>query len=167
MEESMSSGSGRLLLVVLVTLMAVLAGAGEVSDQEKVLQAVQRQLQALGSGDLDVVRDSFASHAVISESRWSDGEWQQSVAPAAERVIARMTRSIEDGSFARFVETIDDPDVRIAGGVAQVTATYQFVAESGYTATGVDMWQLVKIDGQWKVTAIAYSHRSAGVSTGS
>jgi hypothetical protein len=149
------------LLSALLILLAAVANAGGSGQEAAVVQAVQRQLQALGAGDLEVVRESFAPHAVISESYWTDDGWQQSVAPAAERVIARMARSIADGSFARFVETIDDPEVIVAGGVAQVTATYQFAAESGYTASGVDMWQLVLIDGQWKVTAIAYSHQAA------
>jgi hypothetical protein len=71
-----------------------------------------------------------------------------------------MAGSLEDGSFTPFVETIHDAEVRIAGGVAQVIAPYKFVSDSGYTATGVDMWQLVLIEDRWRVTAIAYSHRA-------
>jgi hypothetical protein len=50
-----------------------------------------------------------------------------------------------------------DPSVLLQGNIAVVWAPYSFDYDGKRTHCGIDVFNLMKIDGAWKVTGIQYT----------
>ena len=48
------------------------------------------------------------------------------------------------------------------GTVAVVSASYDFLISGNRSHCGVDIFTLVNVDGEWKITTVTYSHVPAG-----
>ena len=77
-----------------------------------------------------------------------------------------ITPSALDG-FAQFLSTSKDKieekfnnvEIRQDGPLALVTLNYDFVINDKVTNSGVEVWQLCKIDGQWKILSVVWTIR--------
>lgn len=55
------------------------------------------------------------------------------------------------------VERIWDPEVKIRGPIANVWTPYDFWIDGKFSHCGIDSFDLVKVDGQWKISGILYT----------
>lgn len=146
----------RVLLVLLLFLGAVPAQAGPREERREVLAAVQRLFDAMAAHDqaalmAGVIPDGrISSHAVregrvvVRTSGWE--EWGQRVAGATDRLEERMY----------------DPDVRIRGSLATVWTYYTFHINGTFSHCGIDLFDLAKVDGRWRVLNISYTTETEG-----
>lgn len=58
-------------------------------------------------------------------------------------------------------EPIYDPHVMSDGLVAMVWAPYDFLIQGNRSHCGVDIFSLIKVDGEWKIATVTYSHFAA------
>ena len=72
---------------------------------------------------------------------------QMTFAAFAERIAKPSQEKIE--------ERIYDPEVRIDGDLAMVWAPFDFLTDGKVTHCGTDLFDLVKTDGKWLITAVA------------
>ncbi len=59
-------------------------------------------------------------------------------------------------------EQMWDPEVRIDGDLATLWAPYEFYLGDRFSHCGVDAFQLVRVDGSWKIVSIAFTRRHEG-----
>jgi ketosteroid isomerase-like protein len=67
--------------------------------------------------------------------------------------------------FAKFLSTSKDKleekfhniEIRQDGDLGLVTLNYDFVLNDKVTNSGVEVWQLCKIDGQWKILSVTWT----------
>ena len=67
--------------------------------------------------------------------------------------------------FAKFLSTSKDKleekfhniEIRQDGDLGLVTFNYDFVLNDKVTNSGVEVWQLCKIDGQWKILSVTWT----------
>jgi hypothetical protein len=77
-----------------------------------------------------------------------------------------ITPSALDG-FAKFLSTSKDKieekfhniEIRQDGPLGLVTFNYDFVVNDKVTNSGLEVWQLCKIDGQWKILSVVWTIR--------
>lgn len=55
------------------------------------------------------------------------------------------------------LERIWDPEVKIRGPIANVWTPYDFWIDGKFSHCGIDSFDLIKADGQWKISGIMYT----------
>ena len=58
------------------------------------------------------------------------------------------------------LERIWDPEVKIRGPIANVWTPYDFWIDGKFSHCGIDSFDLIKVDGQWKISGIMYTVES-------
>jgi hypothetical protein len=60
------------------------------------------------------------------------------------------------------MERMWDPEVRIEGLTATVWTPYDFYRDGEFSHCGIDAFQLVKLNGQWKIASVMYTRQTEG-----
>lgn len=146
----------RALLVLLLFLAAVPAQAGPREERREVLAAVQRLFDAMAARDQSALMAAVIPDGRITSHRVRDGqvivrtsgwaEWAQQVAAATQTLEERM----------------HDPQVRIRGSLATVWTEYSFHFNGTFSHCGIDLFDLAKVDGRWRVLNISYTAETEG-----
>ena len=144
------------LLAALFAIGATPAFAEQAEERREVLATVQRFFDALGARDqaaimAEVIPDGrITSHrvrdgrVVVQTSGWT--EWAASVA----------------GANAALEERMYDPQVRIRGSLATVWTEYTFHLNGAFSHCGIDLFDMAKVDGRWRVLNISYTAETEG-----
>ncbi|MEM9339842.1 MAG: nuclear transport factor 2 family protein, partial [Bacteroidota bacterium] len=125
-------------------------------DEKEILQVVRNVFKAMKTNDSTLLKTCFTEKPqtfIISQDK--DGEPQ-----------------LKTSNFQRFVETVGRPKertwneaiwnekVQIDGDMASVWADYVFYLDDQFSHCGVDVFQLVRLKGQWKIFYLAYTMRN-------
>lgn len=119
-------------------------GKGSGPETEAVLKVVDTFLLALGNGDHELQASVELADGMIAFSRFTE---------AGPGPIRRMTQgSLQpQPGHDPFVEMYWDADVQVRGPFAQVWAPYVLFNNGATVHCGIDAFQLVKLDGVWKI----------------
>lgn len=139
------------LRLVLLAAASSLALHAEPPEQE-VLATVQATFDAMAKHDaaaLAKILDPDGSIAVVRE----DGK------------ITRVTNQAFIGRIANaqgeLLERIWNPKIQVDGGLATLWAPFDFHLNGQFTHCGTDAITLVRDSSGWKITHIAYTHKSS------
>jgi hypothetical protein len=124
-------------------------------DQRAVLAVVDRLFAALGTRS----RDALLAE-VVPEGR----------ATASRMTPTRAIRSVSWPEFAdglsrgteRLAERLIDPHVHIEGDIAMIWSRYEFEIDGRFSHCGIDHFDLVRIDGRWKVLNLTWTQQMQG-----
>ncbi|MEE8156311.1 MAG: nuclear transport factor 2 family protein [Phycisphaerales bacterium] len=128
------------------------------------------QLQADRAAVIAVANDLFAA----MRARDADAlRALQTPEVAMIRITENAQPAIHVGSPDAFIDAIVnapaeprermwDPEVRIDGDLATLWAHYEFYMGDRFSHCGVDAFQLVRVDGVWKIVSIAFTRRHEG-----
>jgi hypothetical protein len=106
------------------------------------------------------------SDAVMIKTAFADSAFLQSVGKNKEGKIAISTDSIDE--FAKLIsgikkgaadEQIVFESIKIDGPLAMVWAPYKFYFDGKFSHCGVDSFQLVYVNGQWKIQYLIDTRR--------
>ena len=146
----------RLLALIAVLVLAAPADAGPREDPREVLAAVQRLFDAMAAHDQTALMAAVIPEGRITSHRVREGqvslrtsgwaEWAQQVAGATQRLEERMY----------------DPQVRIRGSLATVWTSYTFHLGGTFSHCGIDLFDLAKVDGRWRILNISYTAETEG-----
>jgi hypothetical protein len=139
-----------LLALAAVTTFATPAAAAVDPEETAAVAAVQKFFDAMAAHDADAVR------AVTLP-----GGMYTAIRPAAGggTTVSRVT--VED--FAQhlrpgFHEAMWSPRVSLRGAMlATVTGPYEFQLDGKTTHCGIDVFDLAKVDGQWRVASVIWT----------
>ncbi len=129
--------------------MAAEAPESQENDAEvaAVVAAVETVLHAINTADSDLARSVVLSDARVTAVRESG--WRS----IAGEDFAAGIGDPEQG----YVERMWDPRVQVLQNVATVWAPYDFYLKGEFSHCGVDAFQLVLVDGAWKVQSLLYN----------
>lgn len=121
------------------------------SDRQQVLDVAQKFFDALAAHDADAMRAMVLPGTQVTSTR-----------PAANaHAVGR--RAIEDdlakmpASRDRYLERMWNPTVLVHDRIATLWAPYDFHLNGRFSHTGIDVFNLIKTDGGWKIAGLAYS----------
>ncbi len=129
-------------------------------DQHKlrgeVLQELDRYYKNFSARNWDAVAAHFWPGATITTI--SSEETRGVVAASVDEFIA--SARAEPGGRQLIEEKMTNAEVRVEGALALVWATYRarFGDRGNYDqSTGTDAFTLIKLDGRWKITSLAFA----------
>jgi len=146
----------RTLLASLLLLVATPAAADQRSDRREILAAAQALFDALAARDpaavmaVVVPEGTIAGHVTRGGStRFFAQRWQE------------WANGLRDGT-ERLEERMHDPRVRIRGNMASVWTYYTFYRNGAFSHCGIDLFDMAKVDGRWRVLNITFTVETEG-----
>jgi hypothetical protein len=124
------------------------------STGDSVRSAVNQLFTAMKNADSALLVSGFADSAILQTIIDKNGKVEvktESVADFA-RQVAKMEKNILD-------ERIQFDAIRIDGALAIVWAPYQFYYKGKFSHCGVDSFQLIRINGKWKIQYLIDTRR--------
>lgn len=117
----------------------------------RILASVDGFLRGLNEKDPSVIASVSTEEGMLVSHRIRDGqEFIQT------RTFAEDLANIAS-SKGMFREVYWDPTVLVRGDIAVVWAEYSFDLDGKRSHCGIDVFNLMRIDGAWKVTGIQYT----------
>lgn len=138
-------------MVVLAASVATAVAQPVSVEQGAVLKAVQTFFDTMTARDVEGARKILQPQGRFTAMRMRDGK--PDPRPFANEEY------LADLQAAKQVmrERIWNPDVRIAGLVATVTAPYDFWIDGKFSHCGTDAFQLIKTEEGWKIAGGVYT----------
>ena len=152
------------MLTATLTLVHAAASLGATNDRAAILAVMDKAFAAVQSGNPDDWRAiqlaqgtalSFRPHpdgeAGKLEMRVSDNETMvSSLSPNGHRYLERWT---------------SEPTVLIRGPIAVVWGEYEFLIDDEFSHCGVNAIDLIKPEGEWKISNFAWTVEKEGCPT--
>lgn len=127
------------------------------TDEESVKAVINKMFTAMKNGDSKSLIECFADSAILQSVSEKDGK------------VSIKNEPIKD--FADFVgtqakgaadERISFDLVKIDAALAIAWTPYEFYYNGKFSHCGVDSYQLVRINGQWKIQYLIDTRRKEG-----
>jgi hypothetical protein len=146
-----------LIGLALVTAGPVALSAQKAPDEKAILAAVQTTFDGMRTHDTILLKQAVMPDAsFLTVGRNREGK------PFMRRATGQdFINSVGKGG-APWNESIQQPEVRQDGDLAMVWAYYTFKAGDTFSHCGYDLFTLAKIEGAWKVAAIADTQQREG-----
>ena len=125
------------------------------STEDSVKAAVNRLFDGMIKSDPSLLKGSFADSAIL-----------QSIGTNKEGKVVIRNESVDDFAVAigklekgSADERIEFGTIRIDGPLAIVWAPYKFYYKGKFSHCGVDSFQLVRVNGEWKIQYLIDTRR--------
>ncbi|HSK17790.1 MAG TPA: nuclear transport factor 2 family protein [Longimicrobiales bacterium] len=139
--------------IMLATLAAPAAAQQDTQTDEQAVRAVvDRLFDGMRSRDTTMMRSVFADEAQFYRL---DGEGKVHISTPSE-FITSISRA---PAGLLLDEVLADVEIRIDGPLASVWTYYDFFAGDDFSHCGYDAFQMLKVQGEWKIVALADSRR--------
>ena len=145
----------RKFLVFIMTGLTLHATAQTMQDSVK--QAVEQLFTAMRTKDTSLLRQCFGPNAVL-QTITKDKTGNLVVSDEKVDAFAISISGHEAGSLD---ERISFEAIHIDGPMAAVWTPYQFYYKGNFSHCGVNSFQLVRLDGSWKIQYIIDTRRKA------
>ena len=146
------------ILILLTAGIFILNFSTAQSTEDSVKAVINQLFTAMKGIDPVMLRDAFADGAVLQTiSRKQDGTnfvKDEKVAEFADQVSKAKKDSLD--------EQIKFETIKIDGPLAMVWAPYKFYYAGKFSHCGVDSFQLVRINGRWKIQYLIDTRRKQG-----
>lgn len=129
------------------------------STEDSVKAAVSRLFTAMKESDVTMMKSAFAENAVLQTIGRS--KETGAVVVSAEDVNA-FAESIQKIAKGDADEQIVFETIRIDGDLASVWTPYKFYYKGKFSHCGVNSFQLVRLNGEWKIQYIIDTRRRQG-----
>ena len=141
-------------------LLIATAAAGTLharTTEDSVKTAIMDLFTGMINSDSLAIVNSFTSGAILQSIKDKDGKVtvNDEKITAFAHVIAGLSKGDAD-------ERITFDVVKVDGPLAIVWTPYQFYYKGKFSHCGVDSYQLVRIDGVWKIQYLIDTRRSGG-----
>lgn len=125
--------------------------AGQDTTNADILRAVDGFLAGLNAKDAAAMAAVSIADGMLVSLRTADGNTH-----LRARSFAQSLADTAKGQ-GTFHEVYWDPTVLVRGDIAVVWAEYSFDLDAKRSHCGIDVFNLMKIGGAWKVTGIQYT----------
>lgn len=124
----------------------------QVYEEDRVLEVVNGFMAGLEARDAEAMRALVTQPGFLAMVQERDGPDRVGLADL-DSVITSLA-----GSQSDLREPLYDPWVNVDGPVAMVWAYYDFLRDGELSHCGVDVFTLLRVDGDWKIATVTYSH---------
>lgn len=114
-------------------------------EEAAILATIDRFFEAMAARDMATFATLMTPDGMTYSQAMRDGEWR-----LFRRTNQHMIDTITDGSSS-VAETYWEPTVLIRGPIAVVWAPYEFRRNGEISHCGVDVFNMLKIDGKWVI----------------
>ena len=128
------------------------------TTEDSIKAAVNKLFTGMKTSNAAMIKSSFGDSAVLQTiSRNKEGNIiiRNETIDAFANVVASMPKDAAD-------ERIVFETIRIDGPLASVWTPYSFYYEGKFSHCGVNSFQLVKINGEWKIQYLIDTRRKQG-----
>lgn len=142
----------KLLIPSLLAALALTtpAAAASTADENAAINTVQRFFDAMGSQDAATLAAVTLPGGVYTSIRPAPGGGTKINRITVEDFIKNLRPGLQEAMWA--------PRVSVrAGMMATVTAPYEFKLDGKTTHCGIDVFDLAKVDGQWKIASAIWT----------
>ena len=137
-----------MLILTLVTASMVMAEPPAADERAEIIAAADRFIAAINSNDAEAIRQMSISQRVSISLRYQpDGSSNIRAKSSSQEAEGLATEA------RKFTEKYWDPTVLIHNGIAVFWAPYSFDIDGKRSHCGVDQFDFIKIDGQWKLAS--------------
>ena len=144
-----SSISIALQCIIGITLSKSALAQEAVEGRAAVLATVEAALEAISREDMIAFTDLMIDQAVMFRIAERGREFRYSVLTRAESRANNPSDDIVERGF--------EPEIRISGPLAVAWVPYDLYVNGEWSHCGVDAFTLVRIEGEWKIAALAWS----------
>ena len=128
------------------------------TTEDSVKATINNMFAAMKNADSTALKNTFSSTAVLQTiSRNKEGE-----TIVRNEEVSEFATSIGKLSQGDADERITYSAIHIDGALASVWTPYQFYYKGNFSHCGVNSFQLVRINGEWKIQYIIDTRRKAG-----
>lgn len=144
-------------LLLLALLLAWPARAEEASDVDQILSVIDRFFTAQRERNLEVWEEVMLEDGMIVSNRELPGhDWVLNA-----RTFSGDMERLQVGS-AVIDERIYDPTVLVHRTIATVWAPYDIYVDERLLHCGIDVFQLFKVEGKWRISHFSYTTEPEG-----
>ncbi|HEX6193288.1 MAG TPA: nuclear transport factor 2 family protein [Chitinophagaceae bacterium] len=143
---------------LLLTSVIICCIASAQTTEDSVKAAVNKLFIGMKTSNAAMIKSSFGDSAVLQTiSRNKEGSIiiRNETIEAFANVVASMPKDAAD-------ERIVFESIRIDGPLASVWTPYNFYFEGKFSHCGVNSFQLVKLNGEWKIQYLIDTRRKQG-----
>ncbi|AQX83774.1 nuclear transport factor 2 family protein [Elizabethkingia bruuniana] len=126
----------------------------QISETEAVKAGVNKLFTAMKNSDSTGIKSSFTKQAIL-QTIMKNGEVKTEDIPAFARTIAKAVKNTLE-------ERITFSAIHIDGNLASVWTPYQFYFQGKFSHCGVNSFQMIKENGDWKIQYIIDTRRKDG-----
>lgn len=143
-------------LLVILTFLTLNAGAQD--ETEAVKGTINRLFDGMRKGDSTLLLQAFAPNAILQ----SVGQNREGITVIRTDSVAAFARQIGTPHTEAYDEQIQFGAVHIDGNMASVWTPYKFYLGEKFSHCGVNSFQLVKLNGTWKIQYLVDTRRRQG-----
>jgi hypothetical protein len=142
--------------LILVSVILFLSGSLDAQTSADSVKAVVKQLfDGMKNSDASMIRSAFTDSAILQ----SIGRNKEGKMIIQNENIDEFAKSISELKKGAADEQITFESIKIDGPLAIVWAPYKFYFDGKFSHCGVDSFQLVFINGQWKIQYLIDTRR--------
>jgi hypothetical protein len=135
---------------------AVAQHAGE-ADSAAVLATVDRLFGALASKDRAALLGAVVPEGRATSAGTDEAGRPQILSTDWPAFADRLARSTE-----QLRERLIDPHVHVEGDIAMIWSRYEFERNGAFSHCGIDHFDLVRIEGRWRVLNLTWTRQTEG-----
>ena len=144
--------------LVFLTFITFSATLHAQTTEDSVKMVVNRLFEGMKNSDAVLLRSAFADSAILQTiSKNKDGKTviENDTVDAFATIVSKMPKGDAD-------ERIVFDVIKAEGPLAIVWAPYKFYYKGKFSHCGIDSFQLVKINNQWKIQYLVDTRRKSG-----
>lgn len=133
-------------LMLLAAMMATSDQTQAPDEKAQVMEVVDRVLAAINSNDAEALRKIAVPEGMNISLRYQpDGSTKLRAKSNSQDAADTATEK------RKFTEKYWDPTILVHNGIAMFWAPYSFDIDGKRSHCGVDQFDFIKVDGQWKL----------------
>ncbi|MGC4103857.1 nuclear transport factor 2 family protein [Ferruginibacter sp.] len=144
--------------VIFLTFIILSVTANAQSAEDSVKAVVNKMFDAMKNSDGATLKTTFADSAILQTiGRSKDGKTmiEHDTVDEFATIVGKMPKGDAD-------ERIVFDVVKVDGPLAIVWAPYKFYYKGNFSHCGIDSFQLVRINGEWKIQYLVDTRRKTG-----
>ena len=144
--------------IVFLLGFAPIIAKGQSTEETGIKETINNLFDGMRKSDTALLRSAFSETAVLQTIKKN----KEGKLIVENEVVADFLNAIAKPHKEIYDERIVFETIKIDGPLASVWTPYKFYIGTTFSHCGVDSYQLVKIDGKWKIQYLIDTRRKDG-----
>jgi len=145
-------------LLILVLWFSAIIANGQSTDEAGIKEAINNLFDGMRKSDAALIQSAFTETAVLQTIKKN----KEGKLIVQNENLADFVTAVTKPHAEVYDERIVFETIKIDGPLASVWTPYKFFIGAAFSHCGVDSYQLVKIDGKWKIQYLIDTRRKEG-----